>query len=110
MHANEDRLSQLLLPKSRDVVVSSREPTIFNLSQIQALPVTAMEIETVTSNDPVLTKVLTYRKNEWPQIIQNKLKPFSRRIQEIMLEVDSIMWRIQVIIPKKFQICVKRTT
>ena len=95
MHANEDRLSQLPLPKSRDVVVSSREPTIFNLSQIQALPVTAMEIETVTSNDPVLTKVLTYRKNEWPQI---------------MLVVDSIMWRIQVIIPKKFQICVKRTT
>ena len=103
-HANADGLSRLPLPDSReDAVVSSREPTIFNLSQIQTLPVTAVQIETATRNDPVLSKVLTYTRGEWPRVIPHELKPFSTRSQELTLEGDCIMWGIRVIIPKKFQ-------
>ena len=65
--------------------------------------VTAVQIETVTRNDPVLSKVLTYTRGEWPQVNPDELKPFSTRSQELTLEGDCIMWGIRVIILKKFQ-------
>ena len=63
----------------------------------------AVQIETATRNDPVLSKVLTYTRGEWPRVIPHELKPFSARSQELTLEGDCIMWGIRVIIPKKFQ-------
>ena len=62
-----------------------------------------MQIETATRNDPVLSKVLTDTRGEWPRVIPDELKPFSTRSQELTLEGYCIMWGIRVIIPKKFQ-------
>ena len=64
MHANADGLSRLPLSESRETtLITSAEPSIFNVSQIEALPVTAVQIETATRNDLLLSKVLLYTRN-----------------------------------------------
>ena len=38
----------------------SDEPAIFNVSQLESLPVTSQELRTATRTDPVLSKVVSY--------------------------------------------------
>ena len=64
-HANADGLSRLPLRSDRPAEYSS-EPTIFNISQIEAIPVTAMSIRQATRKDPILSKVLHHTKQGWP--------------------------------------------
>ena len=59
-HGNADALSRLPLEHNTKEVGSSRSPQIFNLHQINCLPVTASRIENATRYDPVLHKVLLY--------------------------------------------------
>lgn len=55
-HPNSDSLSHLPLKLEQNENTSS-EPSIFNIAQINSLPMTNQEIRTATHNDPVLSKV-----------------------------------------------------
>ena len=57
-HANADGLSRL--PWSTNTTASLSDPEIFNISQIEALPVTGVQLQDATRTDPVLSKVLRY--------------------------------------------------
>ena len=58
-HANADGLSRLPLPTTTgSKVICSTDPAIFNLSQVESLPVTATQIQAASRTDPVLSKVL----------------------------------------------------
>ena len=57
-HGNADALSQLPLPNT-DSAISSTVPTLFNIGQIEALPVTCDKIEQVTQRDPILSNGCT---------------------------------------------------
>ena len=105
-HANADGLSRLPLATAKEEsVVCSPEPSIFNISQLEALPVTAAQIEAATRNDPILSKVLTYTRRGWPQQqhLPEALKPFQSRAQELTIEGDCLLWGIRVVIPRKLQ-------
>lgn len=104
-HANADGLSRLPLSVSREEsVVSSAEPSIFNISQLEALPVTSAQIESATRADPLLSKILHYTRHGWPQVLpHDSLKPFARRATELTVEGDCVLWGIRVVIPKKLQ-------
>ena len=57
-HANADGLSRLPLPTTvESKLVCSTEPSIFNIAQLDALPVTAKEVQAATRTDPLLSKV-----------------------------------------------------
>ena len=60
-HANVDSLSRLPL-KNQSSKASIDEATVFSLCQVEYLPVTALEIQRVSRNDPILSKVLRYTK------------------------------------------------
>ena len=65
-HANTDSLSRLPL-KSQEAPITSDEPAVFNVSQLESLPVTSQQLRAATRTDPVLSKVICYVRSGWPQ-------------------------------------------
>ena len=55
-HSNADGLSRLPMVVNKEQK-QLPEPSVFNVRQIENLPVTAMQLKTVTRRDPVLSKV-----------------------------------------------------
>ena len=103
-HANADGLSRLPLPTATgSKVICSTDPAIFNLSQVESLPVTATQIQAASRTDPVLSKVLHHTIRGWPQQTAEVLKPFHHRSQELTVEGGCLLWGIQVVIPRKLQ-------
>ena len=99
-HANADCLSRLPLPS---VSTSTQVSDVFIVKQIEALPVSATELRSMTRNDPLLSKVLQYTRKGWPSSVPAPLKPYFHRREELTLENDCVLWGIRVIVPKKLQ-------
>ncbi len=86
-HGNADALSRLPLPESKSShAEQSFQATLFNLTQITVLPPTPEQIKKSTEMDPVLSKVLMYLLNGWPEQIDEELKPFYQRRYELGVE------------------------
>ena len=60
-HGNADALSRLPLTGDKSWV-SSTDASLFNICQIQALPVLFKDLELATQRDPVLSKVYSFTK------------------------------------------------
>ena len=98
-HANADGRSRLPLPTATgSKVICSTDPAIFNLSQVESLPVTATQIQAASWTDPVLSKVLHHTTRGWPQHTAEVLKPFHHRSQELTVEGGCLIWGIRVVI------------
>ena len=99
-HGNADGLSRLPLPViTQDTTIS----TVFNVVQLDSLPVTSLQIRQATRNDPVLSKVLEYTKNGWPSDVPKSLEPYKNRKSELTTEGDCLLWGIRVVVPAKYQ-------
>ena len=75
-HGNADGLSRLPLTATTDAVSTSADCAIFSIAQIEALPVTAMQLQKATRQDPTLSQVITFTKKGWPISVPEGLKPF----------------------------------
>ena len=84
------RLSRLPLPSNKSIEYS-RTPSVFNVHQIEALPMTATEVQKIIKSDPLLKKVLHYTKRGWPEQVPEALKPFSRRRAEFSIKEDCLI-------------------
>ena len=112
-HANADGLSRLPLSSpdttSMSTIVSPPQhgslpdTDIFVIRQIEALPVTAMQLRAATRCDPILSRVLRYAKHGWPHQVSDVFKPYHTRQNELALENGCVMWGVRVIVPKKLQ-------
>ena len=102
-HANADGLSRLPLSIIADAGTATSDSDVFNVGQIEALPVTAMQLRKVTRQDPILSKVVTFTRNGWPSIVPENLKPYWTRRNELTVEGDCLMWGIRVVVPAKLQ-------
>ena len=101
-HSNADGLSRLPLPTQQDsTVLSTQTTTIFNITQIEALPITATEIGSATKHDKLLSKVYRYTKTSWPAVVSSALQPYQQRQHELTVEGNCLMWGIRVIVPSK---------
>ena len=96
--SNADGLSRLPLPATNSQ--SSKEDSIFNVCQVQALPVSFRDIQKATRRDKLLGKVLTYTQTGWPNQVPEELKPYKSRATEIGIESGCLMWGIRVIVPE----------
>ena len=100
-HMNADALSRLPLneyPSTKDDA-----DCIFGMFQIEALaPLTSNKIAAATRKDGLLSKVMQYTRNGWPDKASKELMRFHRR-DEITIEGNCLMWGIRVIIPNKCQ-------
>ena len=101
-HTNADTLSRLPL-KSQEAPITSDEPALFNVSQLESLPVTSQQLRAATRTDPVLSKVIRYVRSGWPQDCTPTLRPYWSRRFELMVEGECLLWGIRVIVPKKLQ-------
>ena len=101
-HANADSLSRLPL-KSQEAPITSDEPAVFNVTQLESLPVTSQQLRAATRTDPVLSKVIHYVRSGWPQDCTPTLRPYWSRRFELTVEGECLLWGIRVIVPKKLQ-------
>ena len=100
-HCNADGLSRLPLPSSD--APSGRGVSIFNVGQVQALPVTSRDVQKATRRDKTLSKVFTYVQNGWPEQVPDELKPYKTRQNEIGIECDCLMWGIGSLFRKAYR-------
>ena len=101
-HGNADGLSRLPLRKECNKEVA--DPVeIFQVSQLEALPVSADMIRQATQRDPILSRVLEYTKHGWPPSSEKELEPFNRRKEELTLQDGCLMWGSRVIIPPRYR-------
>ena len=101
-HANADGLSRLLLKYSppNDPNADAR---VFNISQMEALPVTTRQLKFATSSDKLLSTVIRYTQGSWPAQVPPELRPFYNRRSELTVEEGCLLWGFRVIIPLRLQ-------
>jgi len=97
-HSNADGLSRLPL-KNVTSLGYLPDAANFNVAQIDALPVTAAELESTTRKDAILSKVLCYTRIGWPNIIKEPFKPYYDRRLELSIEGGTILCGVRVVIP-----------
>ena len=84
-HANADGLSRLPLQSTgeeEDVTAA----TVFNVAQLESLPVTAEQLRAATGCDQILGKVLLLTQKGWPRKVNDDLKPYWIRQDKITIE------------------------
>ena len=102
-HANCDGLSRLPYSHGEELP-DSDSAEIYNLSQIDSLPVCANDVKLETCHDPTLSRVLDFTMNGWTYKPQDEiLKPFYMRRHELSVQNGCLMWGIRVIIPVKLR-------
>jgi len=79
------------------------ETNIFNMAQVEALPITAEQVALTTKRDPLLTQVYHYTQSDWPTEVDSVLLPYWNHQTEFSIERGCLLWSIQVIIPQKLQ-------
>lgn len=68
------------------------------------LPLNYKDIKLESQKDPVLSKVIFYLQNGWPDIKNNKdFLPFYLKRCELSIEQGVLMWGYKIIIPNKFR-------
>ena len=103
MHANADSLSRLPMQEEDDSEVAA---TMFKVSLIDGLPITASDIATATTKDPSLSQVLQYTLEGWPQKgISDNLKIFYQRRDQLSMDQGCLLWGTRVIVPEVLQAC-----
>lgn len=104
-NANADSLSRLPLPttaKDED----SKGDDLFYTVILESSPVNALIIAKESRHDPVLSKVITYVKdNDWPSehTVPNELMPFFNKKNELTCQQDCLLWGHRVIPPEKLK-------
>ena len=76
---------------------------MFNLAQIQSLPIMSSDLEAASRNDPLLSQVLQYVRQGWPQQVPEILHPYWLKRIELTVEGDTVLWGVQVVVPSKLR-------
>ena len=98
-HANADGLSRLPL-KETGREENDLASKIFNISQLEALPITVRHLRAATHSDILLSKVYRYTKRGWPQRVSQALRPFYERRSELTVEEGCLL---RVLVPLKLR-------
>ena len=101
-HANADGLSRLPITVKQPEV-GPDEASIFNVRQLDTLPVHASEVADATRKDVILSRVLRCLKQGWPVTLPAALLPFGRKKNELTIEGGCILWGMRVVVPSKLQ-------
>lgn len=99
-HSNADALNRLPLP---EIQKESKTPPelVLLMDHLEDSPVTACHIAVWTRRDPVLSKVLTYVEQGWPNEYDKSLNTYSSKRNELSVHQDCLKWGSRVIIPPK---------
>ena len=101
-HTNADGLSRLPITNSSQEG-SAPEASLFNLSQIDSLPVTFSEIQDATQKDATLRQIHAYVSGQWPARLPENLLPYYRRRFDLTVEDKCLLLGARVVIPQALQ-------
>ena len=102
-HGNADGLSRLPLDHG-NTGGSEVEASIFQVNQLESLPVTVAQLRTTVRNDPVLSKIGHFVKYGWPATVGGSaFRPFVSRQSELTVEDGCLMWGMRAVIPEKLR-------
>lgn len=97
-HANADGLSRL--PLTGGIYTEEgAEVRVFQVRQLEALPIRVRDVKRATQSDHVLRRVLHFTREGWPASIPEELKPYFSRKDEMSIENGCLLWGMRVIIP-----------
>ena len=101
-HSNADCLSRLPVNcgDSSDLV---SESTIFNIHQIESLPITSSQLARATRTDKTLSRVYQFILKGWPDQVDHDLVIFFTKREELTVQGDCILWGRRVVIPDKWR-------
>ena len=103
MHANADSLSRLPMEEEADSG-SEVAATMFTVSFINSLPITASDIAAATTKDPIIAQVYQYVLEGWPQKgVNDNLKTFYQRRDQLSMDQGCLLWGTRVVIPEVLQ-------
>ena len=103
-HGNADGLSPLPLTSSTKDNTDDVETTLFNIAQIEYLPVTVEQVSTKSHSKGWLAKSsFTIHKKGWPTAVDGSLLVYFNRQYEISMEGGCLLWGICVIVSEKLQ-------
>eukprot|EP00731_Ephydatia_muelleri_P006059 Em0003g307a len=103
-HGNADALSRLPIVGAPMEEEGTRDVEVYNMTQLETLPVTYQQLKTATNHDPVLGQVVQCIRNGWPPVaVSDELKPYVARKLELTLQDDCVLWGTRVVIPKRLQ-------
>ncbi|KAJ8706686.1 hypothetical protein PYW07_012764 [Mythimna separata] len=95
-----DGLSRLPARTSGKQCTKMPEQTFLHFAQ-NAMLMDYQEIRKHTSRDPLLGRVLSYLRDEWPSDeIITTLKPYYNRKKELYEELGCVMWGHRVVVPE----------
>ena len=98
-HSNADALSRLPLAATPDRVPNPPEVVLL-MEHLDSSPVCATDIKKETSRDPVLSRVLQFVLNGWPDICDSdNLKPFWSKQLELSAQQGCLLWGNRVVVP-----------
>ena len=99
-HANADYLSRAPV----DIAEADLEAEVNYFSHTDKLPIHAKDIKESTRKDRILSRVLEYTLNGWPNHVDDdELRPFFTRRHELSCDQGCLLWGMRVIIPEKLQ-------
>ena len=104
-HGNADMLSRLPRPHTKQDEEEAKEELVFSVD-IEDTCLTARKIESYTKKDPILSKVLQYIMNGWPDKgveFSEEMTAYWNRRSELSVELGCITWGCRVIIPSKLR-------
>ena len=102
-HGNADALSRLPIVGTPVEEEGTTDAEVYNVTQLETLPVTYQQLKTATNHDPILGQVVQCIRNGWPVAAVEELKPYVARKLELTLQDDCVLWGTRVVIPKKLQ-------
>ena len=102
-HANADGFSRLPIPTENKGEGSAILASVFNLNQIDVLPLGVKQLKQATDSDPVLSKVLRFTQKGWPRELEPELRPYYRRRNELSVEEGCLLCGMRVVVPETCQ-------
>ena len=99
-HCNAHGLSHLRLVDSSSNG-NYEDATVFNVAQLEVMPVQGSQVTTATRTNPILRQVLRYARTGWPDQVSESIYPYWLKREEIAIEGDCILCGTGIIVPKK---------
>ena len=91
-HGNADALSRLPIVGTPVDEEGTTDAEVYNVTQLETLPVTYQQLKSATNHDPILGQVLQCIINGWPVAASEELKPYAARKLELTLQDDCVLW------------------
>ncbi|GAA6092346.1 uncharacterized protein K02A2.6, partial [Tachysurus ichikawai] len=103
-------LSRVPLPDTMDVGTAALSENIHALiaKHFEQAPLNADQVTSITRRDKVLSKVLKYVMGGWTMNVDESLKAYHSRRNELSAERGCVLWGTRVIIPDRLRKIVQK--